>query len=231
MRRLKDALTNPDGTPRFPGRRTRPIDVDYTEDEQQTHALLQDYLAARRRVPGEGAVRAGDLISPLLGKRLFSSPAAFARTPAVHRKTVLRADEPQAPDDVPEWLADLLTDEDPDPLDDGADAERDPLRDEADAERDLLTRATTLIGGVSDRETELLQQLTRWAKKHAEAVDRRARPCSPSCMPSARPTGSSFSPIPRHPDLARRRAHRGRSRRAASSGCCTAASTPSSATI
>ncbi len=164
VRRLKDGLTKADGSPRFPVRRTRSLEVDYTADEKAAHALLQDYLAARRRVPGEGAVRAGDLISLLLKKRLFSSPAAFARTLAVHRETVLRADAPQAADDVPGWLAELLTDEDPD-----------PVGDEADAERDLLTRAAALTGGVSERETDLLTQLTRWADKHAEPVDSKAK--------------------------------------------------------
>jgi hypothetical protein len=69
---------------------------------------------SRQRVPGAVAVRAGDLISLLLKKRLFSSPAAFARTLDAHKATLARAGEPVVAEkhvvaeDVPDWLANAL---------------------------------------------------------------------------------------------------------------------------
>ncbi len=82
VRRLKTDLTNADGTPVFPPRLPpRAIDVTYSAAEQQAHDLLARYVASRRRATTSGtAVRADDLVTLLLKKRLFSSPAAFATT-------------------------------------------------------------------------------------------------------------------------------------------------------
>jgi len=88
VRRLKDELTLPDGSARFPGRQARAIEVTYTDDERVGHDLLTRYTHSRQTAPGAAAVRAGDLISLLLKKRLFSSPAAFARTLAAHQATL-----------------------------------------------------------------------------------------------------------------------------------------------
>ncbi|MCA1677123.1 MAG: DEAD/DEAH box helicase, partial [Actinobacteria bacterium] len=84
VRRLKETLENPDGSPRFPGRTTRAIEVTYTDSERRAHDLLDSYLAARRRAAAPGTTRATDLVALLLKKRLFSSPPAFARTLAAH---------------------------------------------------------------------------------------------------------------------------------------------------
>ena len=160
VRRLKDDLVHPDGSPRFPGREPRVIEVAYSDDERHGHALLQQYTRARRRVPGQAGVRAGDLIGLLLKKRLFSSPAAFARTLAVHAQTVARAGVAPVEDDVPGWLVDALSWED----------EGD---DDAD-EREVLTRAATATGGVDERQAELLEELLSWARRRAEPADAKA---------------------------------------------------------
>src|SRR5664279_3765233 len=163
VRRLKDDLQLPDGTPRFPGRSARAIEVTYTDDERAGHQMLVAYTLSRQRVPGAVAVRAGDLISLLLKKRLFSSPAAFARTLAAHRATVERTAGPAESrdgDDLPEWMADAL----------GWEDEPDP----EEAERDVLTRATTMTGGLDGDQEGLLDKLSVWADRRAEPADSKA---------------------------------------------------------
>ena len=93
VRRLKSELPPRwDGTPRFPVRRVEALEVAYSDGERQAHADLVRYAQLRR----EAAERAGtsrvaaDFVLLLLKKRMFSSPAAFAATLAVHRATVER---------------------------------------------------------------------------------------------------------------------------------------------
>ena len=63
--------------------------------ERDAHTLLKEYTAARRKRLAQesfrGAGQAADLVTLLLKKRLFSSPAAFARTMALHRNSVRSA--------------------------------------------------------------------------------------------------------------------------------------------
>jgi superfamily II DNA or RNA helicase len=83
VRRLKrDIPPGPDGKPRFPARAIESIDLEYTDAER----ALFDQLAAWRKDieaaasadgSGESAAR---FLGKVLKKRLFSSPAAFART-------------------------------------------------------------------------------------------------------------------------------------------------------
>ena len=63
VRRLKDDLTRPDGSPRFPGRTTRAIEVTYTDAERQAHELLAAYVIARRRAAATGSTRPNDLVA------------------------------------------------------------------------------------------------------------------------------------------------------------------------
>lgn len=160
VRRLKDELTLPDGSARFPGRHARAIEVTYTDDERVGHELLTRYTHSRQTVPGATAVRAGDLISLLLKKRLFSSPAAFVRTLAAHQATLARAKAPIVDDDVPEWLTDVLA------WEDEPDAE--------EAEADVLERAGTATGSLSDTQAVILAQLDAWAARRAEPADSKA---------------------------------------------------------
>ncbi len=172
VRRLKDDLLLPDGNRRFPGRSSRAIEVVYSEDERAGHRLLTEYTRSRHRTPGAAAVRAGDLISLLLKKRLFSSPAAFARTLAAHRATVARSAAPGngsavgdstggvTDEDVPEWMVDAFGwEDDPDP---------------ESAESDVLSRAATATGALDVDQAALLDRLTSWAQRRAEPADSKA---------------------------------------------------------
>jgi superfamily II DNA or RNA helicase len=82
IRRLKDDIVDAAGNKEFPGRLPpEELEVAYTDDERAGHALLTDYVSLRRRT---GSPKGGDLVTLLLKKRFFSSPAAFARTLDCH---------------------------------------------------------------------------------------------------------------------------------------------------
>ncbi|MGH9078041.1 MAG: DISARM system SNF2-like helicase DrmD [Acidimicrobiales bacterium] len=199
VRRLKDTIVDAGGTPRFPPRSTVAVEVAYTDDEKRAHHLLEEYAAARRRTPGLTAARLGDLITLLLKKRLFSSPAAFAHTLDAHAGSLRRAAAPTAPrrdDDgeLPDWLAEALAwDDEP-----GDDATVDDL------EGDLLDRAATLLsdgdrgpapgrqrapGQEDTRAEDLLEELRTLAGRHAEPADAKARALVALLEAACRPDG------------------------------------------
>jgi hypothetical protein len=89
VRRLKsDIPPLPDGTPRFPRRDVDAVPVNYPPEEREAHRLLSEYGELRRHAAKDEAGRMTVEFSlKLLKKRLFSSPAAFAKTLEVHRQT------------------------------------------------------------------------------------------------------------------------------------------------
>jgi superfamily II DNA or RNA helicase len=98
VRRLKQDLVNDDGTPRFPKRIVRMLEVEHPESERTVHAQLAEYakLRAERLGTSQSAKAAADFVATLLKKRLFSSPAAFLRTLEVHKATLKRNSRPEA---------------------------------------------------------------------------------------------------------------------------------------
>ena len=166
VRRLKDKVVNDDGTPKFPGRDPRPIPVDYPADEREVHRWLAQYARLRRQRLGtsKAAARAADLVTLLLKKRLFSSPAAFAQTVDVHRRSMeAQAGTRRIPDEVPPYLETLFDD---DTLDDEALAE---------AENDNLTRSGRLQPPPAPEELDLLDRMERWALSHEARPDAKAK--------------------------------------------------------
>ncbi|GHG93962.1 DISARM system SNF2-like helicase DrmD [Streptomyces rubradiris] len=168
VRRLKSSVMNPDGTPRFRTRRTRELPVEYTDQEREVHGLLSSFadLRKQRMAPkARGGRRAADLVTLLLKKRLFSSPAAFLHTVQVYLSHLddTKGRPRSAAAEVPNWL-----DEFPDLA-----AELDDLG-LADAEDDALTRSTSLTPQEDGEELKLLQQMERWALTHEAAADSKA---------------------------------------------------------
>ncbi len=173
VRRLKGDIREPDGSPRFPGRRNRAIDIAYTDAERAAHALIDQYATLQRSRPGRARARATDLITLLLKKRLFSSPAAFAATldgyldsRGTGSRPASRVAGPGDDDgEVPSWLAEAL------------DWDTDPSDEEpgSDPERELLDRIAELQPESSVMEQALLDQLAAWAHRHAEPADSKAK--------------------------------------------------------
>lgn len=157
VRRLKSDIVNADGTPRFPRRVIVPLEVDYPESERQVHQDLSRYTELRR---SEGSGRSGvsDLLTLLLKKRLFSSPAAFASTLALHRATMARATGAAAESEVRDAFARLDEDFESD--------------DEVTAaEEQALAVAARQMGDVNAEERILLDRMSAWAEANRYRAD------------------------------------------------------------
>ncbi|MGA5707439.1 DISARM system SNF2-like helicase DrmD [Streptomyces cellulosae] len=189
VRRLKSTVTNADGTPRFRTRRTRELPVDYTPQECAIHELLGSFAELRRKKltpKARGGRRAADLVTLLLKKRLFSSPAAFLHTVQVYlshlEDTGGSARGRSAAAEVPEWLeefADLVADLDDTGL--------------VDAEDDALTRSTSLTPAEDGQELDLLQEMERWALTHEAAPDSKAEAMIDEIKAICRPDGKRWT--------------------------------------
>jgi len=84
VRRLKDEIVDAAGAAEFTARLpAEVITVHYTDADRAGHGLLARYVALRT-----GSANRNDLVTLLLKKRLFSSPAAFVKTLEQHQRTV-----------------------------------------------------------------------------------------------------------------------------------------------
>ncbi|MGI9000591.1 MAG: DISARM system SNF2-like helicase DrmD, partial [Pseudonocardia sp.] len=167
VRRLKRDIAYADGTARFVARRSGAIPVEYPETEREVHALLTRFAKLRRaKLVSSRGRRATDLVTLLLKKRLFSSPAAFAHTIGVYRQTLRdRRGVVEQPDAViPEWMEGIY--------DELADFDDEQL---AEAEDDVLARTRPMQPDADDDEEALLDRMHRWALAHEARPDAKAR--------------------------------------------------------
>ncbi|WP_446209803.1 DISARM system SNF2-like helicase DrmD [Micromonospora sp. IBSANI012] len=183
VRRLKRDVTDADGKPRFVERVATAIPVTYPESERQIHALLTEFAELRRkRLHSQRGRKATDLVTLLLKKRLFSSPAAFAHTVGVYLETLRSRKAPAvlpADDDVPEWMEDFF--------DDVATYADDQL---AEAEDDALGRTRAMQPDATADEMALLEKMYQWAEGKEALPDAKARELitylSAVCKPDGR---------------------------------------------
>jgi SNF2 family DNA or RNA helicase len=184
VRRLKDDLREIVGG--FPKRHVVQVDIsDLPPDapELRIAALLDEYRTLReQRLAGESrrTQSASGLLITGLQQRLFSSTEAFAKTLAVHRKTVRKQWEQATTPVATTGNLDLLTD----PV--GADDERatlseDALAAESDAQVEAVSAATIgptkdqLSKELFDREQSLLDEMAELADKARFQPDGRVR--------------------------------------------------------
>ncbi|MFI0370847.1 DISARM system SNF2-like helicase DrmD [Actinomadura sp. 1N219] len=162
VRRLKRQIID-GGSPRFKERDAREIPVAYPDDEREIHKLLQEFAQARRHRLNQTrrGRRAADLVTLLLKKRLFSSPAAFAHTVAAYMET-LRSKTRRVLPPEDEWLEDFF--------DDTATLDDESLDE---AESDALTLTAPLVESRDD-ELTLLQRMHDWAAAHEAQPDAKA---------------------------------------------------------
>lgn len=184
VRRMKDAIRNPDGTPRFPAREVHALPVVYSDVEREAHRLLQSLTDLRRARAAQSALRrsAVDIATLLLKKRLFSSPQAFATTVERYADTLRRKQReaaPQEPIAAPAWLRQLeLVGEEE--SDDEAKAE---------AEHDQLTRASEYAAPLTEAEDRILSSLIDWARRYGDRPDAKARHLLRFLEETCRPQG------------------------------------------
>ena len=170
VRRLKQDLRRADGTPRFPRRTVRMLEVEHPPHERAVHADLVAYGAARARrlrLDGDRArTLAADFVVTLLKKRLFSSPAAFLRTLEVHRETLRRG--PSLAPPKPAVLERLFDDADGDLDDERAETGVGEATHEA---LEAVARVDT--GEPPAQECELLERMLAYARRAAVTEDAR----------------------------------------------------------
>jgi superfamily II DNA or RNA helicase len=166
VRRLKRDIVNADGSRRFLGRKSFAIPVEYPDDEREVHALLTQFAATRRkRLGAQRGQRAADLITLLLKKRLFSSPAAFAHTVEVYAETLRLRGHLAAPPrfDEDEWYDEFF--------DETAILDDEQL---GEAEDDALNTSTRLHPEPNDAELALLREMGNWARARQDRPDAKA---------------------------------------------------------
>ncbi|MEU0332869.1 DISARM system SNF2-like helicase DrmD [Streptomyces sp. NPDC006193] len=173
VRRLKTSVTDEEGNPRFHTRESKALPVEYPETEREIHVLVTRYAELRKKrvAPDRrGGRKAVDLVTLLLKKRLFSSPAAFAHTVGVHLESVRAkaksggAKDIQVPVETPLWITQYE--------DYAAELDDEEL---SEAEDDAITRAATVTPGSSEDEVELLERMARWGQAHQASPDAKAK--------------------------------------------------------
>ena len=152
VRRLKDEIVDADGAREFAERLpAEALEVTYTDSERRGHDLLAAYSALRT-----GSPRRNDLVTLLLKKRLFSSPAAFAKTLDRHVAS----------------LMDSVGTDELDPIDTGYDWD-----DEPDDAAGSEAEAALLMGAATDltpEATAALERLREWTRSQAGPADSKA---------------------------------------------------------
>ncbi|MGV9892994.1 DISARM system SNF2-like helicase DrmD [Streptomyces tendae] len=195
VRRLKSNVLDAEGSPVFPARTHRAVEVTYTADERQIHDLLEAYADRRRRAPGATAVRANDLVTLLLKKRLFSSPAAFARTLTTHAASTNKASASGLGSELPAWLDEALSwndeiedvpEELPEAFTDGSTGVQGSLDEHL---HDLVSRAAQVGAGADPQDADLLEEMLVWAERHGEHSDSKANALVAELEAICRPDG------------------------------------------
>ncbi|MFH8681263.1 DISARM system SNF2-like helicase DrmD [Streptomyces lydicus] len=196
IRRLKSKVLAADGQRVFPARTHRVVEVEYTESERQIHSLLETYAGRRRRSPGQVAVRANDLVTLLLKKRLFSSPAAFARTLAAHAASVNKPGNGTATAELPTWLDEALgwDDEIEDMPEEHANVSTEAVESNGvdsldDHVHDLVSRAAGVGAGADPQDADLLEEMLAWVDRHGEHSDSKANALFTELEKICRPDG------------------------------------------
>lgn len=168
VRRLKSELPPDDfGQPRFPQRILEAIEVDYPEDEKRIHAALREYAKLRQTNARDATSRvATEFVLKTLKKRLFSSPAAFARTLQQHEhslKNARRRRSVRPAAGILQRQIDRVEEEYW--LDDEAEEVAD----------DVVDTATLLFEELSNEELMLLKEMKTWAQAAAAQLDAKAK--------------------------------------------------------
>ena len=168
VRRLKSNIVDSNGRPVFPKRELLPLEVDYTPDERRIHDLLRKYCTSRMQSVGESRYAYGTkFVNILLKKRLFSSPAAFAKTLAKHKETLERKKDVEAStkfDDRILHRAIMRAEEE---------VANEAAADEAANE--VLELSAGVAAPLTDEQRIELDQLIQWADKEKNRPDSKAK--------------------------------------------------------
>lgn len=188
VRRLKSEMVDWEGKPLFPKRVLEPIEVAYSTDEQRIHTLLQHYTRSRRASffsNGDQAERvATEFVLKLLKKRLFSSPAAFAKTLEQYERSLETARKPGSralPKPSTGHLRERI---------EQVMAEFGDDQEIEEATEDALSTATRLFRPPSAEEQQLLAEMRAWAEANRDRADSKANALLDWLNATLRPAGT-----------------------------------------
>jgi superfamily II DNA or RNA helicase len=177
VRRLKSELTSEfDGKRRFPPRRIVALPVEYPAEERQVHDDLRAYTESRIgrvKADGEAARVAVEFTLTTLKKRLFSSPAAFARTLETHlaslegdRPTRAEAGRAAARTQSTRVLRDAFA-----AVDDALDTDEEDDNSYDSVARRAIHAAGQAAPAVTAAERALLDRMSAWAQRARYQAD------------------------------------------------------------
>lgn len=167
VRRLKRNITDKDGNPVFPKRELLPLEIDYTPEERHIHALLKGFMDERfSAVDKKNASFGTGFVMMLLKKRLFSSPAAFARTLEKYRVSLVEGRKRRFEKRDERSLYDAIMRAEEDAADE---------REVEEAEDEVMEKNAGLAVPLSSREENILDELCVWAKRNAQSEDSKAK--------------------------------------------------------
>ncbi len=173
VRRLKSEMKNWDGSARFPARELHALEVAYTEEELRVHCLLREYSESRQRVLIGGGDQseqvATEFVLKLLKKRLFSSPAAFARTLEQHERSLETARKHTATH-MPRASTGILRRQ--------IEQVEEEFGDDIQAEMvtdDAMEATTRLFRPLTAHEQRLIDDMKSWAIRTRGRADSKAR--------------------------------------------------------
>ena len=168
VRRLKSNIVDASGNPVFPMRELKCLEVDYTDEERRIHELLRQFSASRMATMKDSRFAYGTkFVNILLKKRLFSSPAAFAKTLSKHRETLEHGNSVKANEKFDDRIlhrAIMCAEEE--------------FANETEAEaaiNDALERNGEVSAPLTDEQRVLLDQLTEWASNAQHRQDSKAK--------------------------------------------------------
>ncbi len=183
VRRLKSELPQDDfGNDRFPKRTLTALEVDYPAEERAIHAALRQYAKLRQQQTADTSQRvATEFVLKTLKKRLFSSPAAFAKTLEQHEATVRNRKRRQTTAKPTHGILQRQIER----VD-----EEFGFDDEAESvTQDVIDAASLLFPELSDEESALLKQMRAWADTATARLDAKAKRLIAWLHETIRPNG------------------------------------------
>lgn len=167
VRRLKCNIVDKNGNAVFPKRELLALEIDYSEEERRIHSLLKRFMDARISATEKDGCRFGTaFVMLLLKKRLFSSPAAFAKTIEKYRLSLVEGIKRKVEKRDEKSLYDAIQRAQEDAADE---------QEVEEAEDEAISMNAKLAVSLREEETRMLDELCVWGRKNAMSEDTKAK--------------------------------------------------------
>ncbi|MEW6234968.1 MAG: DISARM system SNF2-like helicase DrmD [Candidatus Omnitrophota bacterium] len=185
VRRLKSELPKKwDGTPRFPMRKLIPLEVEYSQEEKEIHAILHKYTKSRlKNTQTHEETFAAEFVLKLLKKRLFSSIAAFQSTLRKHEESLRTAQRKKSHAISPPTLNRLQQ---------MVERMEEAYSDDAqydESETDAIETTTRLFHDLTQEEKHYLKRMRDWADDAVRRPDCKTQELIRWLLKTLKPSG------------------------------------------